>query len=67
MSQPTDHEVSVAMIVHGGSFAQKLGACFQVADPQNQARIKVGFPALWAEYEELASMLAKRKADAAAR
>lgn len=60
MSQPTDYQVTNAMILYGGSFVAKLGELFNVADPQNQAALKTAFPAYWAEYAELHKLLKAR-------
>jgi hypothetical protein len=49
----TEWEVSQAMIRYGGSFVQALGRAFAVADSGNQARLRVAFPELWAEYEAM--------------
>lgn len=47
-------EITEAMIIYGGSFAQALGHLVRLADPVNQQRLLEAFPELFTEYEELA-------------
>ena len=52
----TDDDVVIAMSVYGGSFVRGLAMLFRLADPVNQARLKLAFPDYWAEYTALAAL-----------
>jgi hypothetical protein len=41
----------------GGSFVQKLGACYLAADDGNRQKLQLAFPAYFAQYTEIAKVL----------
>jgi hypothetical protein len=48
----TDHQITEAMIVFGGSFVSGLGKLYRQADADNKATLKAAFPALWVKYSD---------------
>lgn len=52
---PTDHAITEAMLVYGGSFVRALGAACRAADVVNLARLKLAFPDYWSEYGRIAT------------
>jgi hypothetical protein len=56
----SDYEIVAAMQRFGGSFAQALAVAAQRADPENFGRLKMAFPEMWREYEELARLARQR-------
>ncbi len=50
----SDFYVLAAMVKYGGSFAQALAQAARLADDNNLARIKAGWPDYWAKYTEMA-------------
>lgn len=50
--QYSDHEITEAMIVYGGSFVSSLGTLFRRADVVNQAKLKAAFPEYWTSYSD---------------
>jgi len=51
--EPTDYEITEAMLIYGGRFVSALGALFRCADSENQQILKAAFPHYWVEYREL--------------
>lgn len=60
MAAISDMDVLHIMQRYGGSFASALAKAWQVADRDNQNRLKAAFGDLLAEYRELAEMKADR-------
>lgn len=62
VQQFSDHEITEAMIVFGGSFVAGLGVLFRRADLVNQDRLKATFPEYWESYRDpvMHAALAKR-------
>lgn len=56
MNEPTDNAVLFTMGLYGGSFASALSKAWQLADPDNFARLRAAFPELWEKYRELAAI-----------
>jgi hypothetical protein len=52
------------MRTFGGSFVERLAEAFQFADDVNRARLRVAFPEVWSQYEELATMRKRNAAHA---
>jgi hypothetical protein len=50
---PTDYDITEAMIIYGGGFVSALGALFRCADAENQQILKSAFAHYWTEYREL--------------
>jgi hypothetical protein len=48
-----DEHVLAAMERYGGTFIQRLAACWRVADDVNRETLKAAFPAYWTQYAEL--------------
>lgn len=65
MSDISDHDVTEAMLLFGGSFTQLLGALWRQADEQNRERIKIAWPEAWAIYGELWLLKLQREEKAA--
>jgi hypothetical protein len=61
MTEPTDYEITEAMIDYGGSFATRWGMLYRSADEHNQARLKAAFEDLWSQYKELVQMRARQE------
>jgi hypothetical protein len=59
MREPTDFEITEAMLIYGGGFVSALGALFRCADAENQQILKSAFPHYWMEYRAL--WLARRE------
>lgn len=57
----TNFEIVQAMRTYGGGFARALADAWMHADPENQARICLTWPELWAEYEDLARRAAAQQ------
>jgi hypothetical protein len=53
-------EVLIAMRTYGGSFAQQLAMCIQVADEDNQRRLIRAFPEIMDHYAELVRLQKKQ-------
>lgn len=51
---PTDHAITEAMLVYGGSFVRALGLACRAADPENLVRLKLAFADYWIEYGHIA-------------
>jgi hypothetical protein len=49
--------IACAMQGRGGSFVQKLGACYLAADDGNRQKLQLAFPAYFAQYAEIAKVL----------
>jgi hypothetical protein len=60
----TESEIISAMRTFGGSFVERLAEAFQFADDVNRARLRVAFPEVWSQYEELATMRKRNAAHA---
>jgi hypothetical protein len=50
MSEPTSHDVALAMIRFGCMFVQNLGRLLVHADAENAAKIKETWPDYWTAY-----------------
>jgi len=53
-------EVLTAMRVYGGSFAQQLALCMQMADEDNRRRLVEAFPEMMEHYTELVRLQKKQ-------
>lgn len=53
LNQDEVWSVKEAMMTYGGSFVKALGKALEVADSDNQARIKEAFPKYWKQYVEM--------------
>ena len=60
MSDPSDFEITDAMLCFGGSFVAALGALWRLADDDNRGRLKAAFEDYFREYAELAQLKAER-------
>ena len=47
MHEPTDYEITEAMITYGGAFVSRLGELYGHADRENQAILKRAFAHYW--------------------
>jgi hypothetical protein len=54
MDEPTNYEITDAMMTYGGAFVAGLGLLYRKADGSNQLRLKAAFPEYWREYREIA-------------
>ena len=57
--EPTDNEITEAMICYGGSFVSALGQLWRKADATNRAKLHAAFWEYWAEYRELVRLKAR--------
>ena len=57
---PTDHQITSAMILYGGSFVRTLGELWSRGDPVNRARVQAAFPDYWAEYADMVRIASAR-------
>jgi len=51
--EPTDEEITRAMMIYGGHFVSGLGELFRRADTENQQILKSAFADYWEEYRKL--------------
>ena len=51
--EPTDDDITDAMITYGGGFVSALGALYRCADSENQRILKLAFAHYWMEYRAL--------------
>ena len=61
MQLNADHEIIDAMWTYGGSFASAIATAARCADHDNLQRLKDAFPELWKQYDDMATMIAKRR------
>jgi uncharacterized protein YegJ (DUF2314 family) len=57
VSDIQDWQIVAAMARYGGGFVQSLAKCFNLADADNRARLKLAFPEYWRQYSEIAEKL----------
>lgn len=50
----TDSRIIGAMLSYGGGFVKALARAYQLADTDNQTKIKLAFSNLFLNYEEMA-------------
>lgn len=50
MAEPSDYQITEAMLKYGGSFVAGLGTLYRQADDVNRAKLKAAFENYWEEY-----------------
>jgi len=60
-NEPTEEDILIAMQAYGGTFVQRLGQVFRVADAHNQARLRAAFPDVFEKYRDIAVLKASMK------
>jgi hypothetical protein len=55
-----DSRITGAMLAYGGSFVKALARAYQLADSDNQAKIRLAFDNLFRNYQHMADQADKK-------